>query len=86
MRQFYDCTEVELSWARVFHENKPYYIEFPETPEELKRVINSSRYRKYNNVFTAGHKVIAHYNDHRFGQKRKVKLILGVSEFSLLSR
>ena len=79
MRQFYDSTEVKLAWARVFQENKPYFIEFPETPEEFERVIKSHRYKNFNNVFTAGHKVMVKYSDHRFGQKRKIKLVLGVS-------
>ena len=79
MRQFCDDTEVKLAWARAFYENKPYLIEFPETEEELQRLIKSHRYKNYTNVFTAGHKVIVEYNDHRFEQRRKVRLVLGVS-------
>ena len=80
MRKFCDSTEVKLAWGRVFHENKPYFIEFPETPEELQRVLNSHSYRNSTNVFTASHKLIVKYNDNRFGQKRTVKLVLGVSK------
>ena len=84
MRQFCDNTEVKLTWARVFQENKSYFIEFPETAEDLERLIKSPRYKNYTNVFTAGYKVILQYNDHRFNQKRKIKLVLGVSEYQII--
>ena len=79
MRQFADFTEVELAWARTFHENFPYVIEFPENPDQLVNLINSPRYKMKTNVFIAGHKAVAEYQDKRFGQERKVRLILGVS-------
>ena len=84
MRKFCDDTEVKLAWATVFYENKPYFIEFPETAEEFQRLTKSYRYKNFTNVFTAGHKLIVHYDDHRFGQRRKIKLILGVSIYLFL--
>ena len=57
-------------------------IEFPETPDDVEYLVNSPRYKTKTNVYIAGHKAVAEYHDKRFGQERKIRLILGVSNIS----
>ena len=79
MRQFWDCTEVELAWARTLHQNKNFKILFPETMEDCTEILMNPEFRNQTQYYLAGHKCIVEYDDKRFDQERKVKLVVGVS-------
>ena len=81
MRQFWDSTEVELAWARIFHENKDFKILFPESEEVAMKIRKSEEYLNHTNLFVAGYQTTVEYRDHRFNQERKIKLIVGVSNY-----
>ena len=75
-----DWTNVELSWARVLSETYPFFIEFPTDPTELTRIVRSKSYRASNYYHIASFKCAVEYQDLRFQQQRKCRLVLGVSE------
>ena len=79
MRKFWDCTEVELAWTRALHENKNYRIVFPENMDDCTDILMSPEFKDQTQLFLAGHKTLIEYDDKRFDQTRKVKLIVGVS-------
>ena len=85
MRQFFDSTEVELSWARILHSNKNFKIVFPENDVERSVLLRDKEYLLKTKIFMAGHQTIVEYWDNRFDQKRKIKLVVGVSSTLILT-
>ena len=79
MRTHSDCTNVELSWTRVLFETYPFFIVFPETEEEHTWIRSSQGYLQDDYIHIASYKAAVEYEDRRYGQKRKTRLILGVS-------
>ena len=78
MRTHSDCTNIELAWTRVLFES-PFFIEFPTNEEEHASIRSSQYYLKDDYLHIASYKAAVEYQDQRFGQKRKSRLILGVS-------
>ena len=85
MRQFFDSTEVELSWARILHSNKNFNIVFPETDTERSEILRDEEYMLQTKIFMAGHQTTVEYWDNRFEQRRKTKLVVGVSSSLIMT-